>query len=79
MTKTFTQDDLIRFYYNDTSDLQTKEIKDTLLIDIQLADEYKKLASLLTHLDEVEEKPSDRTVQNILSYSKSINLHSINE
>ena len=77
MTKTFTQDELIRFFYQETSKIETKEIEKALVIESQLAEEYKKLVSVINRLDEVEETPSTSSIQNIFNYSKSINLHSL--
>jgi len=75
MTKTFTLDELIRFFYKETSERETKEIEKALILKSQLAEDYKKLISVLNQLDEVEEIPSSNTIQNIFNYSKSINLH----
>ena len=77
MTKTFTQDELIRFFYKETSKIETKEIEKALVIESQLAEEYKKLVSVINRLDQVEETPSTSSIQNIFNYSKSINLHSL--
>ena len=77
MTKTFTQDELIRFFYKETSKRETKEIEKALIIESQLAEEYKKLISVLRQLDKVQEIPSHSSIQNIFNYSKSINLHSL--
>ena len=77
MTKTFTQDELIRFFYQETSKIETKEIEKALVIESQLAEEYKKLVSVINRLDQVEETPSTSSIQNIFNYSKSINLHSL--
>ena len=72
MTKTFTQTDLIRFLYHETSQEETKEIDKALLCDSELQGQYKELNALHRELDAVRLEPSAVSVQNILSYSRSM-------
>ncbi|MEM7548326.1 MAG: hypothetical protein AAF363_01530 [Bacteroidota bacterium] len=75
MIKTFTQNDLISFIYNETSREKKEEIEKALLCDIQLQEEINKLKEAVKSLDEVVLNPSNKVINNILKYSESISLH----
>ena len=72
MTKTFTQNDLIRFLYHETSEEETKEINRALLCDGELQTQYKDLNASKAMLDDVRLQPSANTVLNILSYARGL-------
>ena len=55
MTKTFTQNDLIRYIYNETSQQETVAIQQALLCDEKLHEEHKQLSSIVSMLDELME------------------------
>lgn len=74
MIKTFTQDDVIRYVYEETSGSEREEIKQAILCDSELQDLYKELVAIKTQLDESMKTPSDKVTESILSYSKSLNL-----
>lgn len=77
MIKTFTQDDLVRYIYKETSSEENKEIEQALLFDKALSDEFAELSSVVQSLDGIEVAPSKRSVETILSYSRSYHLHSV--
>ena len=77
MTKTFTQNDLIRYIYHDTTEKETNDIEKELLFNNKLFEDYKNLAEVTMELDRVDENPSEKVVNKILEYSKSLNLHSV--
>ena len=77
MTKTFTRNDLIRYIYQETTESEKKEIEQELLLDNKLFEEYKNLAEVSMELDRVELCPSEKTINKILNFSKTINLHSV--
>ena len=77
MAKTFTQDDLIRYIYHETSDQENKEIENRLICDDVILEMYKKLKSTIHQLDKIEKSPSGQTIDKILDYSKSVNLNSV--
>ena len=77
MTKTFTEDELIRYIYHETSDHENKEIENSLICDDVILELYKKLKSTIQQLDKIEESPSGQTIDKILDYSKSVGLNSI--
>ncbi len=76
MTKTFTQNDVIRYVYEETSERETKEIEKALLCDAKLEEMYKEIVSMKADLNKATKSPSDRVISNILNYSKSLNLPS---
>jgi len=76
MTKTFTRNDLIRYIYQETTESEKQEIEQELLLDNKLFEEYKNLAEVSMELDRVELSPSEKTINKILNFSKTINLHS---
>ncbi len=77
MTKTFTQDELIRYIYHETSDQENKEIENALICDDVILEMYKKLKNTIKQLDKIEKSPSDQIIDKILDYSKSVNLNSV--
>ena len=77
MIKTFTQNDLIRFIYHETNAEEEKEIEEALLFDNDLFDSYRRLAEVTEELNRIKKIPSEKVVNKILTYSKSLHLHSI--
>ena len=77
MTKTFTQDELIRYIYHETSDQENKEIENALICDDVILEMYKKLKNTIKQLDKIEKSPSGQIIDKILDYSKSVNLNSV--
>ena len=71
MIKTFTQTDLIRYLYRETTEAESKEIDKALICDSELQALYNDLCSLKKDMDESKLQPSANTVLNILSYSRS--------
>ena len=71
MIKLFTQNDLIKFLYHETSVEETKEISKALMCDSELQAMYAELKAVVGELDRDQQGPSSSTVLNILSYSKS--------
>jgi hypothetical protein len=76
MTKTFTRNDLIRYIYQETTESEKQKIEQELLLDNKLFEEYKNLAEVSMELDRVDLSPSEKTINKILNFSKTINLHS---
>ena len=59
MIKTFTQNDLIRYIYDETSQEESIEIQQALLCDGVLNDEFRSLSTTKSMLDELlESNPS---------------------
>ena len=70
MIKTFTQDDLIRFLYHETSEEENLELNRALKQDAELALQFNELQATIKKLDETLLEPSTRSIENILSYSR---------
>lgn len=72
MTKTFTQNDLIRFIYRETSEEETREINKALLCDSELQAQYKELNATHKQLTKAKLEPSAASIQNILNYARGL-------
>ena len=72
MTKTFTQNDLIRYLYHETSETETKEINKSLICDSGLQEQFKELLATKSQLDSARLQPSQDTVRNILDYARGL-------
>lgn len=75
MIKTFTQDDVVRYIYEETSEKENAEMISAMLFDDELADTYASLKDILLSLDLATKEPSDKSIEAIISYSKSYHLH----
>ena len=71
MIKTFTQTDLIRYLYQETTEEEKTEIDKALICDSELMALYKEMTLMIQELRGSEMEPSDATIQNILAYSRS--------
>lgn len=70
MIKTFTQDDVVRYLYNETSSEENKEIAQALICDAELQSIYKELSAVKNQLELGLREPSDTVVDKILDYSR---------
>lgn len=75
MIKTFTQTDAIRYVYGELTANENHLFERAMLVDATLRNEVKELRKLKNDLNKVEMKPSQKAIDNILSYSKSLDLH----
>ena len=73
MIKIFTQTDLIRYLYQETTEEERKEIDKALLRDEELKAQFAELRAVMKSLDSSQKEPSSKTILNILSYSRSTN------
>lgn len=74
MTQTFTtstQDDVVRYLYNETSALENASIEEAMLYDKKTFDFYLELAELKLELDQALISPPDRAIERILGYSRN--------
>jgi len=72
MIKTFTQTDLIRYLYRETTEKEEQEINKALLTDSELRALYTSLNAIKKEMDNAQLEPSPKTVLNILSYSRNV-------
>jgi hypothetical protein len=71
MIKTFTQNDLMRYLYHETTEKEEQEISKALLSDTELRELYASMLALKKDMDKAQLEPSPATVLNILSYARS--------
>ncbi|XOV92523.1 MAG: hypothetical protein ACFHWX_20245 [Bacteroidota bacterium] len=76
MTKTFTENDLIRFLYNELEHKESEEIERAILTDQVLQEQINKLRKLMEDMDDINVAPSKRTIKKILEFSKGYEIHS---
>lgn len=69
MKQTFTQNDLLRYIYSETSMNETKEIRQAIAEDAILRNEYDSLLEGYQTLPKVKFQPSRSALQNIMDYS----------
>jgi hypothetical protein len=72
MTKIFTQTDLIRYLYRETTEKETKEIDNALICDSELQALYNELYAMKKSMDAAQLEPSSSAVLNILGYAQSL-------
>ena len=71
MIKTFTQTDLIRYLYRETTEEERTEIDKALICDSELMALYNEMCAMIKDMDGAQLEPSSATVLSILSYSRS--------
>jgi hypothetical protein len=76
MIKTSTQNELIQYVYNELADDAREQLEIALMHDNELADDCSDLLLIQRLLDGATKSPSDRSINNILNYSKSLSLQS---
>jgi hypothetical protein len=74
MIRTITHDDVIRYVYHETSKEEGQEIEQAIICDSDLQMMFKEINGVKIRLDEVQRTPSKMVINNILNYSKSLNL-----
>ncbi|AUD05203.1 hypothetical protein [Spirosoma pollinicola] len=70
MIKTFTQDDVIRYVYEETSPEDNLLIEDALMSEPDLMTFFLEALELRALMNRIERQPRRDTVQSILDYSK---------
>jgi hypothetical protein len=75
MIKTFTQNDVIRYVYEETSPEENLLIEDAMMTEPDLMTFFLNALEMKALMDKIERQPRQNTVQTILNYSK---YHSAN-
>ncbi len=76
MTKTFTENDLVRFLYGELKQKETAELQQALINSPELQEELNNLQEVMDQLNGVKYQPSQRCLDNILNFSKGYEVHS---
>jgi hypothetical protein len=73
MTQTFTstQNDVVRYLYNETSNQENSFIESDLLYDKELLNFYLDCADIKSGLDKIQLSPPERVIERILNYSRN--------
>ena len=74
MTKTFTQNDLIRFIYHETTEEEAQEINRVLSFDRELQLHYRELLLTKSNIEKAQLEPSSASVENILRYARGLEV-----
>ena len=70
-TSTSTQNDVIRYLYNETSNQENSLVEEALLYDRELLNFYLDCSDLKSGFDKIQLSPPDRAIERILSYSRN--------
>ena len=74
MIKTFTQNDVIRFVYDEVSTEERSQMEELLLIDASFQKLYRSLRKTKVEIKKSALEPSENVINRILNYSKSLSL-----
>ncbi len=74
MVKNYTEKDLIRFIYKETSLRERMEIQEQINKDWSLREEYQLLLTAYKELPKVTFSPSKKAIQKILNFSKGYKM-----
>ncbi|MBD2756171.1 MULTISPECIES: hypothetical protein [Spirosoma] len=71
MIKTFTQDDVVRYVYEETSPEESLLIEDALMAEPDLMTFFLEALELRALMNKIERQPRTSTVEAILNYSQN--------
>ena len=71
MIKTFTQDDVIRYVYEETSAEENVLIEDAMMSEPELMSFFLEALELRALMNQIERQPRTNTIDSILNYSKN--------
>lgn len=71
MIKTFTQDDVIRYVYEETSPEESLLIEEALMLEPELTTFFLDALELRSMMNKIERQPRPSAVDNILNYSRN--------
>ena len=70
MAKNYTENDLLRYLYDELSEKEKLEIESQLLIDNQLNKAFVQLQNGKANLEQLAQEPSETSIDIILTYSQ---------
>ncbi|MCI5081659.1 MAG: hypothetical protein MRY78_08210 [Saprospiraceae bacterium] len=74
MKQTYTENDLLRYLYRETSVTDTLAIEDAMAADRNLTEAFEGMQEAFNQLPRVKFGPSKSSIEKILSYSKETAL-----
>jgi hypothetical protein len=74
MIKTFTQNDVIRFVYDEVSPEERSQMEGLLLIDAEFLKLYNRYSATKALIKKSCLEPSENVIDRILNYSKTLTL-----
>lgn len=77
MTKPFTQTDLVRYIYQEMSEVEQKLLVQALHNEESLMQEYVEMLSTIEQLDQVRLQPSEKVVKAIKAMAHSTGLQKV--
>lgn len=73
MKKIYTQEDLLKYIYKETTHHENKSIELALIFDDTLESQYRKLLEGVNVLNQISERPSEESIDTILQFAKETN------
>ncbi|MCE7067679.1 hypothetical protein [Dyadobacter sp. CY326] len=70
MTKTFTYDDVVRYLYAETTEIENDLIVEALALDSDLMNFYLDSLDIQGQMDKIVRTPSDQSVLKVFRYSQ---------
>ncbi len=77
MTKTITEDDVLRYLYKETSHEENLAIEKQLIVNSSLMDFYNQTKDTISKVSELQLEPSFNFQNRIMAYSGSLKFESI--
>ncbi|WP_194775474.1 hypothetical protein [Pararhodonellum marinum] len=77
MTKSFTQNDLIRYIYQEMNDGESDNLVQALRENSSLMQDYLDMLSTIEHINQIILHPSEKVVRAIKKRFKSTGLQSV--
>lgn len=75
MTQIYTQNDLIRYIFKETTEEENSDIERELLAKDEGVDFYVDACDIVRQVKALNLEPSDNTVRAILDYSRSVGVN----
>lgn len=70
MIKTFTQNDLIRFIYHETTEEENREIRRSVKVDPELSGQLDALQQITKRIDSEVSVPGNHVVASIMRHAR---------
>lgn len=75
MIQTFTQDDVIRYVYDETTEEENSLIQDGLVHDTEMLEFYLDMLDVKASLDKSYRDPSPKSLNAVFAYSRNSNTN----